>query len=564
MRTTAPAARRSACAIDPTLSLSGTTPSGAIPLQRWLRSATLGWLACLVLGLAGCATGVREYFANGLKVGPNYFTPAAPVADQWIDYQNFEGAGLSTHEPYWDWWNTFNDPVLTSLVYRASSQNLTLREAGFRILEARALRAVAAGDLFPQVQVLNGSYRRQMLSLRTGIQAGGGAGFPGVTRYFSVWNVGTQLSWELDFWGRYRRAIEAADGVLDASIENFDDVLVILQSDVARAYVDIRTLEERIRYANNNVNSQQGSLRFAEARFKGGAASRLDVTQAITNVEQTSAAIPAFELQLRQAKNQLCVLMGIPPQDIDALLGTESRIPTSATIVAVGIPADLLRRRPDVRRAEREIASQSARIGIAETELYPQFFINGTLFLQADQFNRMFRPESAGGLISPNFTWNVLNYGRIMNNVRAEEARFMQEVAQYQTVVLNANREAEDAIISFLKSQERRGHLDLAAKASIETRDLVNEQYKTGIVDFNRVFVAESVLAQQQDALAQSEGAIALSLVDLYRALGGGWQIRLEAPPEDVFEPPPVPSPAEPVPPPEPVVPPVDSTPPPE
>jgi outer membrane protein TolC len=222
------------------------------------------------------------------------------------------------------------------------------------------------------------------------------------------------------------------------------------------------------------------------------------------------------------------VLLGIPPQNIDELLaGGPSRIPTAGTEVAVGIPAELLRRRPDVRRAEREVAAQSARIGIAETDLYPAFTLNGSIFVQASEFVNLFNRLAVGGAFAPSFSWNILNYGRIMNAVRAEEARFMQEVYQYQNVVLNANREAENALIGFLKSQERRDELLRATEAAIETRDLVNQQYTSGVVDFNRVFVAESSLAQQQDQLAQSEGAIALNLIDLYRALGGGWQARL-------------------------------------
>ncbi|MGE0757657.1 MAG: efflux transporter outer membrane subunit [Pirellulaceae bacterium] len=473
-------------------------------------------------------TGVREYFRNGLKVGPNYCPPAAAVSEQWIDYQDPEGRVISSQEPRSDWWENFHDPILTSLVYRAADQNLTLREAGFRILEARALRAIAAGNFFPQTQVATGQYTRRQLSLATGIQAGGGGGFPGVTRFFSVWNLGTQLAWELDFWGKYRRAIESADATLDASIENFDDVLVILQGDVADAYVNVRTLEQRIRYAESNVKSQEGSLRFAEVRLKGGAASRLDVTQAVTNVAQTSAAIPLFQTQLRQAKNRLCVLLGIPPQDIDSLLGGTGQIPDVDPAVALGIPADLLRRRPDVRRAEREVAAQSARIGIAEADLYPSFTINGSLFVQATQFQDLFRANAIGGAVGPSFSWNILNYGRILNNIRAEEARFLQEIAQYQNVVLNANREAEDFLIGFLNAQLQRRQLERAANAAIETRDLVNEQYLRGIVDFNRVFVAESILAQRQDDLAQSEGAIAQNLIDLYRSLGGGWQVRLD------------------------------------
>ncbi len=411
----------------------------------------------------------------------------------------------------------------------ASRQNITWREAGFRIEETRALRAIAVGNLFPQQQTAFGQYRRQMLSLGTGITAGGGGGFPGAQRYFSVWNTGTQLAWELDFWGRFRRAVESADATLDASIENYDDVLVILIGDVADTYVEIRTVEKRLAYARANVASQQGSFDLAEKKRAGGAGSRLDVTQAITNVAQTESTIPQLETQLRQAQNRLCVLMGMPPQQIGHLLMQHRGIPTAPTDVAVGIPAELVRRRPDVRRAEREVAAQSARIGIAEADLYPAFTINGQIFVQANQFQDMFNSRAVGGNIGPSFNWNIFNYGRIRNSIVAEEARFMQEVAQYQNIVLNANREAEDAIIAFLRSQEQARILQTGSDAAQESRDLVNELYQGGKADFNRVFVAELALTQQQDSLAQAQGEIARSLVDIYRALGGGWQIRLEA-----------------------------------
>jgi NodT family efflux transporter outer membrane factor (OMF) lipoprotein len=498
-------------------------------------------IALLLLPFAaGCTTGVHEYIHNGFKVGPNYRRPAAPVAENWIDYQ--DARVISEPPQHWAWWTVFNDPVLNSLIDSAHRQNLTLREAGFRIAEARALRGFAVGNLFPQFQEAFGSYNRQQISreglgLGGGIGGGGigggiggggvGAGFP---RSFSLWTLGTQLAWELDFWGRFRRAVEAADAELDASVENYDDVLVILLSDVASTYVEIRTLEERLRFARSNVEYQSGSLNLAKIRLEEGAASKLDVTQAQTNVAQTAAAIPVLESQLRQAQNRLCVLLGVPPEDIRQQLGP-GRIPVAPVEVAVGIPADLIRRRPDIRRAEREVAAQSARIGIAEADLYPAFTINGSIFVQANQFKDLFRSSAVAGNVGPAFNWNILNYGRLRNRIAAEEARFFREATEYQSSVLNANREAEDAIVAFLEAQEQTARLREGVAAAVESRDLVMDLYRGGRADFGRVFVAEFFLAQQQDLLAQAEGAIAQALVGLYRALGGGWEIRLNAPP---------------------------------
>lgn len=481
--------------------------------------------AAVVLLLAtGCRTSFREYVNNGFKVGPNYQTAAAPVADIWIDDQATEVTSKS--EPFWDWWRVFNDSKLEELVQCAKNQNLTIREAGFRIEEARALRGIAVGNIFPQQQTATGFYSRREISTASGIQAGGGGGIGAIPRFFDVWNGSLQMSWELDFWGRYRRAIEAADANLDSTIENYDSLFVIMLSDVASTYVNIRTTQQRLRFARNNLSAQEGTLKLTETKKEGGAASQLDIAQAVTNVAQTESAIPALETLLRQSKNQLCVLLGVPPQKLDDLLG-EGKIPQSPPEVAIGVPADLLRRRPDVRRAERLAAAQSARIGIAESALLPAFSINGQVGLQASQFSDLFQPTANQGGVGPSFNWQILNYFRIQNNINAEEARFMALVTNYQTAVLNANREAEDALVAFLLAQQQAKVLRRGVEAATQARDLTSELYRGGRADFGRVFVAQLTLVQQQDLLAQAEGSIAANLVRIYRALGGGWELRL-------------------------------------
>jgi NodT family efflux transporter outer membrane factor (OMF) lipoprotein len=510
--------------------------------RKFAPTLTLIAMLAVLSTSSGCITGIREYIANGFKVGPNYCPPQAPVADRWIDYRD---ARVSTAPPQnWAWWRVFNDPVLDELVQNAHAQNITLREAGFRIEEARALRGIAMGNLFPQQQTVYGQYRRQMLSLGTGVTAGGGGGFPGAKRYFSVWNVGTQLAWEIDFWGRFRRAIEAQDAALDASVENYDDVLIMLIADTARAYVDVRTAEKRLEYAHANVASQQGSVDLAKLRLELGARGRLDLYQAETNLYQTKTEIPLLEVELRQAQNRLCVLMGMPPQDLGPMLARTRGIPNAPPEIAIGIPADLIRRRPDVRRAERQVAAQSARIGIAETDLYPAFTVTGNIFTQANQFSDIFRARSIGGNVGPAFSWQVFNYFRIRNNIAAEEARFMQQVALYQQQVLDANREAEDSVIAYLQSQERVVQAREAATAAEKFLALLLET-KTKLEDFNRLYVAQLTLQQQQDLLAQTEGERARSLIEIYRALGGGWEIRLEDLPPMVDVPPPLPGPGD-------------------
>ncbi|QDV74806.1 efflux transporter outer membrane subunit [Botrimarina mediterranea] len=492
--------------------------------RRLRRCACLAVAAVAVGGSSGCMTSFKEYVHNGFKVGPNYCKPAVPVSDEWVEARDTR---LSS-EPVdlRDWWGVFNDPCLDELIRISYAENLTVRDAGYRVLEARALRQVAVGGLFPQQQQATGSYTRTQISDESGF---GGAGFGG--GQIDIWQLGGQLAWELDFWGRFRRAIESANAELDASVEAYDDVLVILVSDVASTYVEIRTLQQRIAYAEQNVESQSGSLRIATDLFEGGAAGKLDVTQAQTNLSQTEALIPQLRLQLRQATNRLCVLMGRPPEDLSPLLAmSPAKIPTSPKQVVAGIPAELVRRRPDVRQAERLVAQQSARIGIAEADLYPAFSITGNLGWQAPTFNRMFQTSAFTGSISPGFTWNILNYGRLRANVAAQDALFQQRVAQYQQTVLEAHREAEDAIAAFLRYQEQAEALTKSADAALESSDLVQQLYKGGQTDFGRVFVAELALVNQQDAKAVAEGQIAQGLVDIYRSLGGGWQVRLGGP----------------------------------
>jgi len=504
---------------------------------------SLFFAAALLLAVCTGCTNWREYFANGLKVGPNYCRPAAPVADQWLDAGDPALNNGLIHDGAW--WQTFQDPVLDFLVDSAYQQNLTLRVAGLRILEARAQRAMAAGELLPQSQTAFGDYTRTGLSKNSLV----GAFFP--QRFRSEWRLGTSMAWELDFWGRFRRAVEAADANLDASVEAYDGVLVLLLADVAQTYTNVRIAEERLAYAHQNIEIQRGSLQLAEVRFREGATTRLDVTQAQSSLSQTEASLRPLEAARRQAVNQLCILMGMPPQSLDETLAGRRGIPSAPPQVAVGIPAELLRRRPDVRRAEREVAAQSALIGVATSELYPHFSIAGTLYLDSLQFQNLFSLDSIAGTIGPSFQWNILHYGRLANNIRAQESRFQQLAVEYQNTVLRANAEAENAIIDFLKAQQQTRSLAEAADAARESVDLVMLQYKEGKVDFGRVFINQEFLTQQQDQLAVAQGGVAQSLIQLYRALGGGWQIRFNSftprPPaasDQPLEPVPAPEPA--------------------
>jgi NodT family efflux transporter outer membrane factor (OMF) lipoprotein len=498
--------------------------------------------ATILLTLCGCTT-LGEYVHNGFKVGPNYMRPPAPVAQRWIDADDVRVRSVEEDDSRW--WTVFNDPVLSDLVQTAYRQDLTLREAGYRVLQARAQLGVAIGELFPQYQVMNGDYQRKGVS----VQVANRIATP--QRWYSQWDYGFALSWELDFWGRFRRAIEAADDTLDASIENYDDVLVTLIGDVATSYVQYRTLEQQLAYARQNIKLQTDILAIATARFKGGQTSELDVNQAQSELSAIEALVPQLEIALRQTNDRLCVLLGIPPEDLRAKMGP-APIPTASESVAVGIPADLLRRRPDVRRAERQAAAQNALIGVAEADFYPAISFGTTFGWSAQQLKDLFAHGAFRGTVGPSFEWKILNYGRILNNVRKEDAAFQDLVAAYQNTALTANSEVEDGLISFLKSQEETRFYRQSVEATLRAVQDAIAQYKAGLVDYNRVNVIERELVERDQQLAQAQGNIALGLVKVYRALGGGWQIRCGEPavgpplPTGKESPPPAPAPPKP------------------
>ena len=455
-------------------------------------------------------------------VGPNYVRPKAEVSPDWME----AGDKRVKSEPgdYRNWWQVFNDPALNRLIDRAYRENLSLRIAGVRVLEARAQLGIAIGEIYPQTQQASGSLQYNRTSEYS-------ANFTPPLLNFRQSEIGLLASWEIDFWGKFRRAIESANASWLASIANYDNALVSLTGDVANSYIQIRTLEKRIAIARQNVETQKESLKIAEARYQYGTASQLDVEQAKTALYNTEASIPALEIQLRQAEDALSLLLGLPPSDLADFLKGPSEIPVSPPEVIVGIPADLLRRRPDVRSAEYQAAAQCAQIGVAKADLFPAFSLTGTFgFLSSDvgkfSLSDMFQWKSRTGQIGPSFQWNILNYGQITNNVRVQDARFQELLINYQNTVLTAQQEVEDNLIAFLRAQDRTGFLAQSVTAAKNSLDLAVLQYREGIVDFTTVLAAQQSLLNGQDSLASTLGNISTSLVGVYRALGGGWENR--------------------------------------
>ncbi|CAB5122304.1 Efflux transport system, outer membrane factor (OMF) lipoprotein [Olavius algarvensis associated proteobacterium Delta 3] len=462
-------------------------------------------------------------------VGPDFVKPKAAVEKEWSEKD--DPSVRTDALDYSEWWKVFDDPILNRLIQIASTQNLSLQIAGLRILEARALLGIAIGLQYPQSQALSGG----ITYLKSSENAPPLSNLPTDVRNrldtsTNNYQIGFDAAWELDFWGKFRRGVESADANLAASIANYDNLLVILNGEVASAYVIIRTLEQRLVYIRSNTEIQQKGLELAEVRFEAGATSELDVQQARSLLRNTEALIPALEISLRQAQNGLSVLLGRPPGDLQDILGDPSPIPTAPAQVAVGVPAELMRRRPDIQLAEFRAASQGARIGVAEADLYPHFALAGSIGWSAGDGSTLFSVDSLTGFFTPlGFRWDIFNYGRIRNNVRIQDARFEQLVVNYRNTVLLAAREVEDGLVGFLRSRQQADLLSDAADASKRAAELALIQYDEGWVDYTRVLNTQQSLLNQQDALAVSHGDIVRFLVAVYKALGGGWQVRIGA-----------------------------------
>ncbi len=455
------------------------------------------------------------------KVGPDYVEPTTPMPDQWTDQITAEMADSTP--PIRDWWSALNDTVLTELIRRAEIANKDLGIAVARVKETRALRGIAKGGLLPDI-VLDGTYQNILLSENSpqgqlAIQAGRDV------KPIETWNTGLGLSWEIDLFGRIRRTIEAATANLQASIEDYRDVLVTVYAEVALNYVDVRAFQARIAFAEANVEGQRGSLELTRNRFAAGLTSALDVAQAESNLGNSQAQIPSLQIGLRSAANRLTVLLGEQPGAIDGLLADSMPIPSATGNIATGIPVDLLRRRPDIRRAERELAAQTAIVGVATADLYPSFSLSGYIELEALDFASLGSSGSIGWGIIPGFQWPIFTAGKIRNRIKAEVAVTEQALRFYELTVLLALEDVENAIIAYRREQTRRDRLQEAVTATARSVELVRTQYISGLTNFQNYLDAQRSLFDQQDQLASSEGQVVKNLIGLNRALGGGWTI---------------------------------------
>jgi NodT family efflux transporter outer membrane factor (OMF) lipoprotein len=486
--------------------------SDSVAGLRYLNARCAVPLVGAVLTLTGCV------------VGPNYKKPVLKVNDSWnVNSPQISAQAAADNA----WWKAFNDPTLEQLIHLAYNQNLTLQVAGLRIMEARAVLGIATGRQYPQNEV-SASVSRVGLSKNTVNRP------PDFTRDYWNQQLSFDASWEADFWGKYRKAVKEQKAVYVSSIDDYQNALVSLCAEVARTYVAIRTFEELIERGRHNVRIQEESLRIADVRFRNGATSELDVAQARELLESTRASIPQLEIGLAQSQNALSTLLGQPSGSLQNLLQGPQTIPAAPSQVAVSVPADMLRRRPDIRSAELVAMAQSERIGIAKTDLYPHFVLSGALGVHSTEpgispFNFL-DPASLFLAVGPRVYWQPFDFGRIRNQVRVEDARFQQALTTYQNSVLKASQEVDDGIVGFLKTLEATSAQQNAVTAARRSVELASLQYREGAIDYQRVLDSERTLLQEDNNLVNLRSNAATNVISLYKALGGGWEMSVGQP----------------------------------
>mgnify|MGYP003384753146 FL=1 len=474
--------------------------------------SSLVWLFIIVLPLwlMACA-----------PVGPDFTRPETDPAGQWLESteQGLQPVPADVSR----WWRAFNDPVLNELVATARANNNSLEIAGLRVLESRAQLGLAVGALYPQSQRINGS----AINISPPESSGATSNY---------WQYGVDLSvgWEVDFWGRFRRGIEAADAAFMASTAAYDNALVLLTAQVVDTYSVIRATQEQLRISRENIVIQERSFAITEVLYRNGQDSGLDMQQAQSLLLSTRSTIPALETGLKKARNALSILLGQAPGSLNALLAREKdpeTIPVIPHTIAVGFPADMLRRRPDVRQAELQAMAQNALVGLAEADLYPSFSLLGSIGLSAggpvdDDFDNLFNSDALTYSIGPTFSWPFLSYGRIKNNIRVQDARLQQALVNYRETVLQAAREAEDAMAGFNGSTQQTVLLKKTVASSKRSNELAALRFREGFSDYQRVLDAQQALFSQQQRYVTSQSDKVRSLIALYKALGGGWEGR--------------------------------------
>ncbi|HON39250.1 MAG TPA: efflux transporter outer membrane subunit [Deltaproteobacteria bacterium] len=460
-----------------------------------LLRACLLLLPALML-LAGCVT-----------VGPDYVAPETNAPPAWNAATGGSlKAGRADPEELAHWWETFQDPVLTSLIDRAVKGNLDLKEASARVREARARRTAAGAGLLPALDS-TASFQR--------------SGDSESAR--NLYSAGFDARWEIDLFGGVRRSVEAADADLQAASEAMNDTLVTLSAEVALNYVEVRTFQSRLETAEANLALQQETYRIEQSLAQAGLSDALALQRARSNLESTRALIPSLRASLEEAKNRLAVLLGEHPGAVHKKLALHGPVPLVPPAISIDAPADILRHRPDVRQAERELAAQSARVGVAMAELYPRITLNGSIGLSAVSSGDLLTAGSRTFSYGPRITLPIFSAGSIRAGIEARSALQEQALIRYESAVLTALEEVENALNAYAQELERRSALQESAQAAQEAAELAEHQYRSGLVDFTALLDTQRSLLSAQDELVRNSGALTSNLVRLYKALGGGW-----------------------------------------
>lgn len=480
----------------------------------------MGWKIIGIFGLiilCGCA------------VGPDFRPPTPVLPEKWAALSGAEPqASQITPDPaaLAQWWRQFKDPVLNSLISRALSANLDLKQAEARILEARAALGVAGGSLWPQVEALALHRRTSGGGVSSAGLGGGSTITTGTTgkAFRDFFQAGLDATWELDIFGGRRREVEAAGADLRAAVEDQRQVLVTMTGEVGTNYITLRGLQEQLRIAKDNLTVQKRTAEITRKRYAAGFVSGLDVANAEAQVATTAAQIPKLEASIRQTMYSLSVLLGQEPGALEAELTADKPIPPTPPVVEVGLPSELLRRRPDIRRAEAQIQAATARVGVAVAELFPKFVLTGSFGLSGDEMKKLGRINSNYWSFGPSITWPLFAGGRLRWNVKRQEAVEQQALLTYEKTVLTALQEAESALIAYNKEQEHRQALLEAVAHNQRALRLAMQQYVSGRTDFLNVLNAERSLYVTEEALSLSTRTVSTNLIALYKALGGGWE----------------------------------------
>jgi NodT family efflux transporter outer membrane factor (OMF) lipoprotein len=472
--------------------------------DKIMKNQSFASLVGLLVLVAGCA--------SIPSVGPDYHPPQTAVSTNWSEPRLGGATNSAVHVV--DWWTTFSDPELDSLVERAVKSNYDLRIAKGRLQEARATRSGAVADFGPTVDT-SASYTRQKVAGRSGSS--------------DLYDASFDASWEIDVFGSKRRSLEEASANLASSQEDLHDVLMTVLGDMARNYMEVRGAQQRLAIARKNIKSQSESIELTRTRFKAGLTSELDVKQAEALLATTEATVPTMQTTLKQSVHALGVLIGEQPGALLAELSQDEPIPATPPSVPVGLPSELLRRRPDVRRAERQLAAATADIGVQTAELFPKFSLTSTHGLQSVSASDWLTSGSRYWSVGPSVTWRVFDFGRIRAQIKGANARQEQALDTYEKTVLTSFEDVENALVAYANEQARYQALNDSVIANRRALEISTELYRTGNGDFLSVLDSERSLFGAEDLLVDSQRTVTENLVTLYKALGGGWEIETKA-----------------------------------